>query len=425
MSELYAVVDLSKKKIKKPALNQNEQSKDSDIMMYDILNKDNIEKDKIKLEKKPSDLHKKKCNLCNITTTGGFQIFITITNWIVLLITIVMVITLFVKFSTMDTSNASTNSLQQQANPEYNSTLLKQIINRAVDVKYVEFVNKQMNFQLNIRTLLKNLSMAYGDTIDEMNYSINFIHDSLNNISLATQLALQKESISHYFSSCSQILAKDALYKSGKYIVRTSSGALRRVHCDMTNQFGNNSQGWMRIAKLDANNCPEGLKFRRNATTKTCIVFDDNAGCTTLVYSTLNVQYTKVTGKIRGYQIGTLDGFVGISGASRSSDNYVDGVTITANDMHVWTYAAGQCDCAGMRPEAIDNYFTCDKHAGCVMRTFCNTYLWESPICGGPHSQWFLRTLPPTSADIRVSICRDQKRNDEDLAISTLELYVQ
>ncbi len=78
-----------------------------------------------------------------------------------------------------------------------------------------------------------------------------------------------------------------------------------------------------------------------------------------------------------------------------------------------------------MRPEAIDNYSTCDKHASCVMKTFCNTYLWESPICGGPHSQWFLRTLPPTSADIRVNICRDQERNDEDLAISTLELYVQ
>ncbi len=55
----------------------------------------------------------------------------------------------------------------------------------------------------------------------------------------------------------------------------------------------------------------------------------------------------------------------------------------------------------------------------------CNTHLWNSQKCGNS-SPWFLRTLDhPTADNIRVRVCRDQDRQDEDLAISKLELYVQ
>jgi len=42
------------------------------------------------------------------------------------------------------------------------------------------------------------------------------------------------------------------------------------------------------------------------------------------------------------------------------------------------------------------------------------------------NSTWFYRNLLyPTATDIRVRICRDQHRGDEDLALATIELYIQ
>ncbi len=47
----------------------------------------------------------------------------------------------------------------------------------------------------------------------------------------------------------------------------------------MTDTFGDDSLGWMRIAKLDVNHCPQGLKANASNTIYTCVVTEDNAGC--------------------------------------------------------------------------------------------------------------------------------------------------
>ncbi len=161
-----------------------------------------------------------------------------------------------------------------------------------------------------------------------------------------------------------------------------------------------------------------------SASRKTCIDTKDDAGCTTILYSTFKISYTKITGQIRAYQIGTLDGFSGRRGMN-IGDNYVDGVSITSNNEHVWTFAAG-CNCDSMKPVAVGVNYTCDKPPSCSAGYFCNIHLWESQKCSNPSPWWFLRTLDhPTAANIEVRVCRDQDRDDEDLAISTLELYVQ
>ncbi len=238
---------------------------------------------------------------------------------------------------------------------------------------------------------------------------------------------LETSLINYFFSSCSQALSKDSSYLSGNYIWRSSTGALRSVYCDMNNTFGGDSKGWMRVSKLNVNKCPPGLMARTSGAIKTCVVTKDNAGCTPIVYSTSKISYTKITGRIRGYQMGTLDGFIGINSRPRSmnvSANYVDCVSVTSNNEHVWTFAAG-CDCGSMKPDTIDSNYTCDQHLSCSARAFCSTHLWDSQKCG-ESSPWFLMILDhPTTANIKVRVCRDQDRDDEDLAISILELYVQ
>jgi len=59
------------------------------------------------------------------------------------------------------------------------------------------------------------------------------------------------------------------------------------------------------------------------------------------------------------------------------------------------------------------------------MGTLCKPLIWESQQYQRNVSSW-LKQLPFRHvADIEVRICRNQMRQDEDLAITTLDLYVQ
>ena len=103
--------------------------------------------------------------------------------------------------------------------------------------------------------------------------------------------------VDNYLSSCSDISRKISSYASGNCIVRSSTGVLRSVYCDASRTFGGNSTGWMRVAELDVNNCPPGLRI--TSSVNACVVTEDNAGCTGLI----------ILLTIRGYHVITFDGF--------------------------------------------------------------------------------------------------------------------
>ena len=66
----------------------------------------------------------------------------------------------------------------------------------------------------------------------------------------------------------------------------------------------------MKVAMLDVQNCPLEMKqktFNRNITT--CVVRENDRGCTSIFYSSLDIPYSRVCGRIRAYKIGTPDGF--------------------------------------------------------------------------------------------------------------------
>jgi len=119
----------------------------------------------------------------------------------------------------------------------------------------------------------------------------------------------------------------------------------------MIRHFCGNSAGWMRVAELDANNCSPGLTHAITNSANTCVVTEDNAGCTEIIYPVYNIRYTHITGRIRGYQVRSLDGFVSYNNRiprpnifTNLNNNYLDGVSISTNGQHVWSFAAG-CDC--------------------------------------------------------------------------------
>ena len=56
-------------------------------------------------------------------------------------------------------------------------------------------------------------------------------------------------------------------------------------------------------------------------------------------------------------------------------------------------------------------------------RAGCGT---QSTCCSFNSPPWFYKQLPETATDdIEMRVCHDQARNDEDIAIEIVELYVQ
>ena len=202
---------------------------------------------------------------------------------------------------------------------------------------------------------------------------------------------------------------------------------------------------WYQVAHLNMSDpsqqCPSvwreynigGIRACGRPTTMT-------GSCATRCYFTSH-QYSRVCGRVIGYQVATPDAF------RQFADNIqieFDGINITtgAQRVHIWSYVAGHtqerpsnCPCASDRtasppPSIGDNYY-CDS--GDIVS---NDPLWdgqhcEGTCCTGPpgtnsSTPWFSVRLPaPTTDMIEVSICCDQGTHDEDTPIRLLEIYVQ
>ena len=303
--------------------------------------------------------------------------------------------------------------------------------------KSVEKLNHDKNKtteQTNVSHLY-NLVLSMDKRIKNFNFSLENTHESINdfisaqeiiNGELQTRFSTIPE---FYFSSCSDIARLNFSYASGTYIMRSYTGVLRSVYCDMNRTFGGNSTGWMRVAELDVNNCPPGLRHEITSSVHTCVVIEDNAGCTEITYPVYNIEYIQVTGQIKGYQVKSSDGFNSHNTSiprhqvfTDLNNNYLDGVSISTNGQHVWSFAAG-CNCLNTnnKPTIIGQDYTCDGVANSINYV---GILWASQQCGR-NSNWFYKVMSPTTTDIKVRICRDENRINEDLALKILELYIQ
>ena len=104
-----------------------------------------------------------------------------------------------------------------------------------------------------------------------------------------------------------------------------------------------------------------------------------------ILYSTSKIEYTKISGKICAYQIPSVDSFKNVPTINRRPDipsnnsniigNYLDGVSITSNGLHIWSFAAG-CDCMTAKSKLHQRMFHCDGLEGDVKHQ--SEYLWKS-----------------------------------------------
>ena len=257
-------------------------------------------------------------------------------------------------------------------------------------------------------------------------------------------------------SSCKEILQLAPHSPSGLYWIR---GADKQMYCDMERRCKGVGGGWMRLASIDmtdpTSKCPHGLKTLTSPR-RLCAKNIDGPGCSSAFIPVQGVEYSKVCGKIIGYQQGTPDSFHRfISGQTTIDSNYVDGISITRGHSprkHIWTLAGAvhednarpylTCPCTNTRiegqtpaPSFVGHDYFCDTGSeGHFQFIFYGgDPLWDGAGCGEFNTccslnspPWFLKNVyPPSSDDIEMRLCTDQSRGDEDINFETLEIYVQ
>ena len=243
--------------------------------------------------------------------------------------------------------------------------------------------------------------------------------------------------------SCEEILQHCPSASSGYYHITAPNGSQVQVYCDMNGTNCGREGGWMRVAYVNMSEsgatCPEGLAQQTNSGLTLCGRNTTGGfGCQSTVFSTLGLNYSKVCGQLRGYQVGSHNAFQGIGSIDSP---YVDGASVTYGSprKHIWTYACGfalydptyACPCntiaTNIPPSYVGNDYYCEQGSG------TNDPLWdgqqcdgiEAPCCTHPNMPWFIKTLSETTTeDIEVRVCANQPTSNEDTPLQVIELSI-
>ena len=219
----------------------------------------------------------------------------------------------------------------------------------------------------------------------------------------------------------------------------------------------NGTPGWRRVAFINMTdtsyNCPTGLNLT-SYSKRTCGRSHTTAGCSSTTFSVGGLPYSRVCGRIRGYQFGATGAF---GHDLRNIDSYyVEGVSlthgVTGRRRHIWTFAAGAsevttiypnfgcpCDTAppGVVPAFVRNDYFCESGLHSEWNEeyvlFLSDVLWDgqnctstSTCCQFNNPPWFVKNLTnATTDDIELRICTDSPITIDDVPIELVELYVQ
>ena len=133
----------------------------------------------------------------------------------------------------------------------------------------------------------------------------------------------------------------------------------------------------MRVADINMTrpneNCPAG--FTKVTVNGKTMCGGQSSHCISTTFSTYGVLYTRVCGRIIGYQYGTTDAFSRYIDYGESIDsNFVDGIVLTHGSPHnhIWTFATGinqftnsssgcPCNTKSSLPPYIENEYFCER----------------------------------------------------------------
>ena len=395
--------------------------------------------------------------VCFITATAAIAI-----------ITLASIVSLSIEIATLKSDMASlkeaTNFIQldcgtnksQECNTSLETVCQQSLQNLKRELSDVHQIQANRTQQLNVSVEMRYQQLDLNTEQLNSTLEMNFMRltGDITTIESKTQLLIDYLRIGQSQDNSSpSCAALGGLSPSGYYWVRTSNGSAVRVYCDMTRSCGGVTGGWVRVAYLDKTNssqngmCPGGLTELTFFSTCTCRRDDTSAGCSSVQFTTHELSYSKVCGRITAFADGAPEGFMRTDDIDING-TYVDGVSLThgAPRQHIWTFAATSsevnhmlsCSCDNSNtagtppPEYVGNDYFCDtrfRESGPDR----DLVLWQGTDCTSSNAccsfnnpPWFYKQLPqPTTDDIEMRVCRDEDRGNEDLFIQIAEVYIQ
>ena len=215
------------------------------------------------------------------------------------------VIFLLLKVLSLEEAN-----LEEKESLIYSCNILLNLTN-----KYDVLHNKSLQRTITIQSLIDVFNNTQTE-LNQFNTSITPLIDKRNHLNKITiDITVEVQGpywfVANYYSSCLTISQLNS-YISGNYILKSSTGVLVSVSCNLNPTSGNSSNVTnntvvnnftekIRVAELDLNNCPQGLRTYYVNSRYTYAVVNDEAGCTEIHYPTNNINYTQNISRVQGF----------------------------------------------------------------------------------------------------------------------------
>ena len=230
-----------------------------------------------------------------------------------------------------------------------------------------------------------------------------------------------------------------------------------QVYCDFSrrNCSCGTSEAWMRVANIDMTDstqqCPSLFQLitRTQPPRRTCGRQSGAGGCVSTTFSGYGMEYSRVCGRVVGYQYGSPSGFD--TGMNDIDSHYLAGISLTHGRVrqHIWSlvnaqgegYTGEVCPCIQGSsqlnvPSFVGNDYFCDsairgRNAN-EGQFYPNDPLWDGQGCGSTSTccefnnpPWFCKELSrPTTDDIEMRLCENSASRYDDTPFEIVELYI-
>ena len=304
----------------------------------------------------------------------------------------------------------------------------------------------QDNISMQINAIINNNISKLELAIHDNNIIISQISSQLN--------AIINNNISKLELATHIIISQVNAAKSNAISVQTQVDILQTQVAHLQTQVSDihpcGPGEWRQVAYLNMGDptqqCPSAWREYNTSGIRACgRPSTSGASCAATTY-TINFQYSRVCGRVVGYQYGSPDGFLW----GNLNQRYVDGVSITRGSprQHVWTYAAGltdsssdhtdeNCPCSSSpgsgAPSFVGYNYYCESGNPSSIwsnQLYLSDKLWDGKQCEGgcciiDTPPWFSEQLSTTTSDdIEVRICGDEGTSNEDTPVELIEIYV-
>ena len=270
--------------------------------------------------------------------------------------------------------------------------------------------------------------------------------------------------------SCSDIYSLKPNSTSGYYNITTPEGRDKTVYCEMEGEKCEGG-GWTQVVYINmtqpGTECPQGLtekEYKELPHGLCAISYSDNSPdmiCDSTSFHTHNISFSKVCGRVYGYQHG--EGLSFSTETNNLLEPYTTGVSISRDTEHIWTFASGDdetgqglvnsyCPCienSVKPPDFVNEDYNCESgkeetylyydeyDSNTIL--YVNDVLWDGEQYNSeegdcPIKNWFQKQLAQiTTGDIDFRLCGGKPYcpdNDDvceyrETPIELIELYIK